>query len=147
MGSALLPSFPIISFVPFLAYLYLGTSFLSALWISTLVGIVVDLFSSFPFGLNAIAYTLTTFVLYKHKRFLQEGFISFFCTLFIIGCTFTALELPLFLIFDKENIGVWSLSDLIKIPFYTSLWGIILCYVPIRLANILAYSLKNRRYQ
>ncbi|MEI6242326.1 MAG: hypothetical protein WCP39_02850 [Chlamydiota bacterium] len=147
IGSAFFPSFPFIVFVPFLVILFASVSYIPALWISALVGLLVDLFSSFPFGLHAIAYTLTTFLLYKQKKVLQEGFFGFFFSLFFIGCIFTALELPLFLIFDKENIGAWNIIDLIKNPFFTALFGLVCIFIPIKMWDIFLLLCKRRRVE
>lgn len=67
--SIFFPNLHLLTFSPFLALFCMRNSFLNALWIAVLSGLILDLLSSsIGFGLNALAYTIATVFLYKQKR-------------------------------------------------------------------------------
>lgn len=118
----------IFSFSPFLAILFLNSSFNNALWISAFTGLIVDLFSSLNFGLHTASFTILTIFLYPYRKFFSETplNIAIFSSLISLVCSL--VEWPLLFIFGdgiRASLG-WLLSDFILMPmidgFYAFLW-------------------------
>src|ERR1700722_1061302 len=96
-GTVFLPRVHLLAFSPFLGLLYNKCSFIKALWISSLCGLVIDLLSSeFRFGIHALNCCLTTLLLYKQKRHFVED-RSLALSLFTVLISIVSTILQLFL--------------------------------------------------
>lgn len=72
-GSALFPRLHLHPFAPFLVILAYKVPFIKALWVASLSGLMIDLLSShLYFGLYALNYGFTLFLLYNQKRHFFE---------------------------------------------------------------------------
>ncbi len=102
-GTVFLPHIRLMAFSPFLALLYNRASFLPALWIATLSGLIIDLLSSeFRLGIYALNYCLTTILLYKQKRhFFEDKPLAVSLFTFFISIVSTLLQLLLISMFDR----------------------------------------------
>ncbi len=136
-GTVFFPQFRLIAFAPFLAILYSRTSFLSSLWLAALSGLCIDLFcSQSRFGLYALNYTMTTFILYKHKRhFFEDKPIALSCFTALISCLSTLVQLCLSSVFDQEIPFTWKLaaSDLLVMPCIDALFAYVCFFSSMKL--------------
>lgn len=71
------PNYPIHFLVPWIVYLSIFSTFSRLLWASFIVGIIMDIMASTFWGLNAGAYSATTFLLFWNKRLLEYKHTSF----------------------------------------------------------------------
>ncbi|MBY0528712.1 MAG: hypothetical protein K2P51_00810 [Rhabdochlamydiaceae bacterium] len=126
-GTVFFPQIRLIAFAPFLALLYSRAPFLFSLWISAIAGLCIDLFGSQSrFGLYALNYCLTTFILYKHKRhFFEDKPIALSCFTAIISSLSTLLQLCLSSIFDQAIPFSWKFVsfDLLMMPCIDALFA------------------------
>ncbi len=129
-GSALIPHVRLLAFSPFLALLYTRSSFLSAIWIASLCGLILDLFSSeFRLGIHALAYCLTTLFLYwQKKHFFEDKPLALSLFTLLISASETIVQLLLICIFDR-TLPISSkllATDLLLMPIadaiYAFLW-------------------------
>jgi len=136
-GTVFFPNLRLMAFAPFLAIAYNRLSLTSALWISTLCGLALDLFSSqMHFGFFSLSYALTTLLIYQQKRhFFDEKpqALSIFTAL--ISIVATCIQLLLNYLFDKQILFSWKLvmSDLIGMPMIDALYAFLWFTLPIRL--------------
>jgi cell shape-determining protein MreD len=129
-GTALLPHVRLLAFSPFLALLYNKASFVKALWIASLCGLIVDLLcSEMRLGVYALNYCGTTLLLYKQKRHFYEDkpvALSLFTAL--ISIVSTLLQFFLISIFGQGFTlsAKLLLTDLAIMPLadaaYAYLW-------------------------
>lgn len=122
-----------IYFAPLLIFLFYNVSFISILWIATLLGFFQDLFSSSFFGINAILYLIATLVLYKEKRFFNDKPINLSIFTMVFSIVFSFLTPILFFIFDKKiNLSItWILTDIIIYPILDGIWAFIFFAMPL----------------
>src|SRR3990167_6718881 len=72
-GACLFPKLHLHPFAPFLAILCYKTTLIKTLWLASLAGLCIDLFSSpLYFGLYGLNYCVTTLFLYKHRHHFFE---------------------------------------------------------------------------
>ncbi len=119
-GTALIPEIRLLAFSPFLALLYNRLNFQRSLWMASLCGLIVDLFSSeFRLGVHALNYCLTTFFLYKQKRhFFEDKPLALSLFTLLISVVSTILQLLLISIFDRALplSGKLLITDLALMP-------------------------------
>lgn len=129
LQGVLLPGFSLFAYAPWLALITLRCSSIRALWGAILAGAFVDLLSDHPFGLHAIAFATTSFLLLrfrKHFFFDRPLHLSLFSAL--ISELLTLLQLFLLFLFDRRVpfSGKWVLGDLLAMPivdgFYALIW-------------------------
>jgi rod shape-determining protein MreD len=135
LQTAVFPSIRLIFYIPFLIFLYFNSSFISSLWISALVGLMVDSFSSTPFGIYAINYSILTAILYKEKRFFNEKPLSISLFTVLMSMAFSIIHLILLFIFDKplSITAKWILTDLFIMPIIDGLYAFIWFVCPIKI--------------
>lgn len=127
-----LPHLHLLTFTPFLALACMRKSFIYVLWLSILSGLVLDLFTSeVGFGLNALAYVLTTVVLYNQKRHffvdkplglsVYTTFISFVVSFFL-------------LIFQRVSFSLgMNVTELLIMPIIDGLYAFLWFTCPLTL--------------
>lgn len=121
-------------FAPFLVISYYQSGYAASIWTSLFCGLVVDLFSDLPFGINALAYCLSTFVLYRRKRnFFPDSAMTLSIVTFLFAViTTVSLWMILYLLGGKEGVTLKSLfSDFIVMPFYDALYAFVCFTLPI----------------
>lgn len=94
LGTVFFPSVRLFAFAPFLAFLFIRVDFLSALWVSALTGLVVDLMTSqMRFGSYSVCYCLTTLFTYHQKRhFFADKPLALSLFTALISAVSTSLE-------------------------------------------------------
>lgn len=124
---ALLPSLKLAYYAPFLIFACYRYSKTTCLWLALLCGLIFDLFSAqMRFGIYAMNYTLTVYVLYGFKNYFFEDSLT---TLPIMTILFTYLSavMQLFLLYalNSENIGSWDWLkvELIEMPLKNALYA------------------------
>lgn len=136
-GTLFFPALRLFAFAPFLAIVIMRSSLLSALWLSLLCGLIVDLTSAgMRFGTLALCTTLTTFLVYKQKRHFFEDktyslplFTAFFSFVMSLLCLLSLYA------FDKPLQLSWRfvMSDLISMPLLDALYAFLWFTCPYRL--------------
>jgi rod shape-determining protein MreD len=129
-GSVFLPYVHLLVFSPFLGLLYTRCNFVKALWIASLCGFVMDLLSSeFRFGIQALAYALTTLLLYKQKKhFFEDKPLALSLFTLLISIVSTLCQWSLISLFDRALplSGKFLFTDLVVMPLvdagYAFLW-------------------------
>lgn len=128
-GSVFLPHVHLIAFSPFLALLYNKSRFVSALWIASLCGLIIDLLSSeFRLGIHALNYCLTTLLLYKQKKhFFEDKPLALCLFTLLISITSTLLQVILVSIFDRALpfSSKFLLTDFILMPVADSTYAFV----------------------
>jgi len=142
-----------IFFAPFIIFLFFHLNFISILWISTLLGLFQDLFSSSFFCINAICYLLVSTILYREKRFFNDKPInlSIFTTIFAVF--YSIINPFLFFIFDKKiNLSIkWIITDIVMFPVFDGIYAFlffalpILCFETIRKIGIKNLWIKYKK--
>jgi rod shape-determining protein MreD len=92
ISSALFPAFKLMAFAPFLALVFMRRTLLISLWIAALVGFLLDLLGSGPYGLHMLGFSVITILLYPQRRFFWgDEPISLGCYSFLISLLFSLL--------------------------------------------------------
>ncbi len=149
----LFPSFTLLAFAPFLAFVSLRSPLKTALWLSLAAGLWVDLFSDDPFALHALNYTLVSAFFYRLRRpFSLEESLSFGLYTSFISATSTLLQLLLLFLFDRRVpiSGKWILIDLTAMPAADGIYALLWISGPFYLFQKLRYRwviywLKNKK--
>jgi hypothetical protein len=130
-GTALFPALKVWPFSPFLAYLFYKVPFSKALWISFLIGFILDLLSSqFRFGLLSLTHVLVTLFFYRQKKHFFEDKPFGICLYSALLSMGSSAFLLLFAGWDHQISVSLPLiaSDLILMPFvdgfYAFFWFI-----------------------
>lgn len=130
------PPITLLAYVPFLALAILSASLVRALWLSALVGVIMDLISNHPFGIHPLNYVLVTALLFRvRQHFLKEEpfHLSVLAALFSLFATI-GQALLLFL-FDKgvPLEGRWVLADFLGMPAIDGLYAFVAIAAPLAL--------------
>ncbi len=122
-----------IYFAPLIIFSFYRFSFIIVLWISVLLGLIQDLFSSSFFGLNALCYLLSSMILYREKRFFNEKSINLSIFTTVFSLIFSIFNPLLFFIFDKKiNLSIkWVAADLVIFPALDGIYAFIFFAVPL----------------
>ncbi|HKZ00135.1 MAG TPA: hypothetical protein VJ112_03105 [Rhabdochlamydiaceae bacterium] len=136
-GTVFFPNLRLMAFAPFLAIVYNRLALTPSLWIATLCGLALDLFSSqMRFGFFSLSYALTTLLIYQQKRhFFDDKPLALSLFTALISIAATCIQLLLSCLFDKQVIFSWKLvmSDLIGMPMIDALYAFLWFTLPIRL--------------
>ena len=127
----LFPDYPIHPFSPYLLFLSGRIAFAPLLWASLGTGLLIDLFSSTFWGLNAIAYSLATFLLFHKKQFFEERLSSFlfFSLLYAFLC-----ELIRSLFFIQNIFSyLWLKHMFIVLPLSMFFYSLFFIFFPLLL--------------
>ncbi|MDF2549230.1 MAG: mreD [Chlamydiales bacterium] len=132
-------------FTPLIIIAYYQKEFSTSLWISLLIGLSIDLYSSeMPFGFFALSYTLSSWMLYGQK---QTFFEDSFSTLPIMTFSFSVLSTLLtvsfsYLLSKPLNLSFdFFLADLLIMPLCDALYAF---FVFTLLASMLTHFLPRR---
>lgn len=120
-------------FAPFIIFLFFRFSFISILWLSTILGLIQDLFSASFFGINAICYLICSMLLFREKRFFNEKPINLSIFTAIFSLVFSITTPLLFFILDKKMKLTlkWIATDLAAFPILDGIYAFIFFAVPI----------------
>lgn len=131
---ALFPFLRLMFFVPFLIILFYQKSYLTCLWISFGCGLILDLLSSKThFGLFALNYTLTTWILYERRRnFFGDNLSTLPIMTFFFSVITTVIQYGLMYMFENNfHLSFkWIVSDLLVMPLADSTYAFILFILP-----------------
>lgn len=123
----LLPNWRLMFFAPFLVILYYRKSYLVCLWSSLLCGLAFDLLVlDTRIGFHAIAYCLTTWILYGQRRnFFADSISTLPLMTFFFSFIATAIQTTLLYIFEQraELSWRWAFTDLICMPACDALFA------------------------
>lgn len=130
----LVPRLALLAFAPYLALVILRTKLPKALWLSAAAGILLDLLSDDPMGVNALNYVITSALLYRfrmHFLFDQPLHLSLFSAL--VSSLSTALQLIILFLFDRKVPfgGKWILGDLLAMPVIDALYSFVWFTAPL----------------
>lgn len=116
-----------IYFAPLIIFLFYRFSFITILWISSILGLMQDLFSGSYFGINTICYLFTAAILYREKRFFDDKLINLSIFTIVFSVIFSIFNPLLFFIFDKKiNLSIkWLIADVIIYPALDGLYAFI----------------------
>lgn len=121
------PNWRLFFFAPFLVILYYRKSYLFCLWSALFCGLAFDLLvSDTRFGFHAIAYCLTTGILYGQRRnFFADSISTMPLMTFFFSFLATAIQAILLYIFEQrvEFSWRWAFTDLICMPAYDALFA------------------------
>ena len=126
-GSVFLPNSRLLAFSPFLAIVYHRSTFLNALWIASLCGLILDLCSSgMRLGAHSLNFCLTTLLLYRQKRhFFEDKPLSL--SLFTIPISTVSSILHLLLLSSLGKTLPIStkmvITDLLVMPFFDAIYA------------------------
>jgi len=133
-GTALFPFVHVWPFAPFLATVFHRVPFISALWISSFIGLAMDLTSSeYPFAVFSISHVVCTVFLYSQKRHFFEDKPIGFCLFSALISTFLSLILIFFSFFFSTKIPLTLASfffDLVLMPPIDALYALIWVLTP-----------------
>lgn len=136
-GTVFLPHVRLLAFSPFLALLYNRSRFMAALWIASFCGLTIDLLSSeFRFGIHALNYCLTTFLLYQQKKhFFEDKPLALSLFTILISIVSTVLQLLLISIFDHPLplSGKLLVTDLLLMPIADAIYAFVWFSCPMML--------------
>lgn len=135
-----IPKISILAFAPFLAFSILLSNFPKALILAFVAGAFVDVFSSDPFGIHALNFSLVTFFFHRYKKhFLHEKPLHLSLMTALISMLSTLLGLTLLFLFDRRVpfSGRWVFTDLLGMPFIDALYAFVWFSAPITLFQTL----------
>jgi rod shape-determining protein MreD len=120
-------------FAPFLILIFYKTSIYTSIWLSIISGLILDLFSSSYFGLNAICYASASVFLYNEKKYfsLKNINISIFTAIYSF---IFSLFYPLCLFIFEKGIKItfkWMITDLLIMPFIDGIYAFLLFAIPL----------------
>lgn len=130
----LLPSWHLMVFSPLLVILFYQKTYLTCLWWSILCGAFLDLLSTNnQFGIYAVAYGLTTLLLYSQRgNFFADSITTLPLMTFFYSALSTLLQCLLMYIFERNNVFSWdwALTDLLYMPALDAVYGFTCFIVP-----------------
>ena len=133
LKSAYFTALPLLPFVPFIALASLKKTLDSALLLAALSGLILDLLSSDPFGIHALASCLTLLALQRmRKLFSSENFNQFGVYSALVSAVFTLIHFLLLFLFDRRLpfCGLWWIADWTLFPLADALYAIGCFYGP-----------------
>ncbi len=116
----------IMLFIPFLILFIQSCSFLSCLWLSFVIGFLMDLLSSYQIGLFSLSYVVTSAFLYSQKKhFFEDNTLHFSLFASLYSFIFSLIFTFLFCIFGAKEAftGKWILTDLLIMPFLDGIYS------------------------
>lgn len=120
-------------FAPLIIFLFYRFSFISILWLATILGLIQDFFSASFFGINAICYLICSIILFREKRFFNEKPINLSIYTAIFSLFFSIFNPLLFFIFDKKiKLSIkWLVTDLAIFPILDGIYAFIFFAMPV----------------
>ena len=131
---AIYPSARLYFFAPFLVACFYQCNYISSLWWALLCGFGMDLFSDLPLGINAVAYCLTTFILYRRRRsFFPDRTLTLAIMTFLFAWVSTVwLWLIVYLLGDQSGLTLRRIvGDLALMPLWDALYAFIFFTLPV----------------
>ncbi|MES2122561.1 MAG: hypothetical protein V4492_07280 [Chlamydiota bacterium] len=136
-GTLFFPHIRLLTFSPFLALTYNRTSLVSAMWIASMCGLILDLTSSeLRIGTNALNFCITTLFLYRQKKhFFEDKLLALSLFTALISTVSTVVQLFLSSIFGRAfRLTVKLLfTDLIAMPLVDAVYAFLWFSCPILL--------------
>jgi len=127
-------SFKLFYFSPFLVILFYRYSYLACLWCALAIGFIIDLFASHAFlGINALAYTSATALLYNQKRnFFSDKISTLPIMTFVFSCTVTAFLLVISSSFERKIpiSATLLVTDFAVMPLFDSFYALAFFVLP-----------------
>lgn len=122
-----LPHLRLAYFAPLLIFALYRYSKTTCLWLALLCGLIFDLFSAeMRFGIYALNYTLTIYLLYYFKNYFFEDSLSTIPLMTILFCAISAILL-LCLLYALNSQSAWSWEwvklELIQKPLINALYA------------------------
>lgn len=130
----LLPALHLAYFAPLIIFALYRQSKITCLWLGLACGMIFDLLSAqMLFGIYALNYTLTTYILYKMKNHFFEDSVSTIPIMTLFFSLFSAI-IQLFLVYTLNGEAIfsweWIKMELIKTPIYNSIYAILTFTLP-----------------
>lgn len=139
-----MPSWHLTFFAPFLVILCYQKGLLVCLWGAAMSGLVIDLLSANThFGLFAINYAMTMYLIYAQRRhFFADKVSTLPLMTFLFAVFSTIIQIALMYAFEQEIRFSWSwaLTDLIYMPMADALYGFVFFILP-----FLPFTKRQRR--
>ncbi|HRW58897.1 MAG TPA: hypothetical protein P5048_04720 [Chlamydiales bacterium] len=148
-----MPKIKIYYFLFLLIYSIRKQPLLNILPLSIFIGLFYELFATTPFGLFAIAYPLTTLLLFKAKNFFNDNPLNdfLFTTLYSLSLTAVMSIVGIFLGIQHTFSFSFFFMNFCLYPFIDGTFALILFSIPFIFFNIcLNYykiQFKKRRYK
>ncbi len=143
--SAIFPKLNIIAFAPLLVIFYLYTPFFVSIWVAMICGVFIDLISSTPFGLNSLNYAITTFLVFRYRRFFNDKPLNISIYTALTSCVISLISIILLALISK-GISICLLSiitDIIIMPIVDGIYAFIWFAIPLKIYEIFEFSLKR----
>lgn len=126
---AIFPQWHLLFFAPFLVILYYQKSYLFCLWAAFLCGLAIDILSAeMRMGLHAIAYCMTTWLLYDRRRhFFADSFSTLPIMTFLFCMSANIMMWTSVNIFER-SVGIswsWVEAQLIYQPLLTAVFAVV----------------------
>lgn len=146
-GSLFLGPLRLIAFAPFFAIAFQRLTLLQSLWMSALIGLLVDLSSSsLKVGFFSLTYTLTSWIAYKQKsHFFEDKPLSLSLYTTFISCLASALQLTL-LTLSPSRLPLdppLVLSDLVAMPLIDGLYAFFWFTCPLGVYTLVVKKCRN----
>jgi len=129
------PSIRILSFAPLITLIISRLSRPIALWLATLSGVIIDLYSiATPFGFFALNYCIATLLIYQYRKYFLEEKIHIFALYSILfSFVSTFIGFILFAVIEVQlKLNIFTLfSDLILMPIFDGVYAYIVVLFPI----------------
>ena len=134
LSPVILPWMRLAYFVPFIILLFYKKPFAAVLWISLGCGLILDILSSHVrFGLYAVAFTLTTAILYRQKRhFFADSISTLPLMTFLFSLISTLIHVILIHLFENSLpfSTIWLIKDVIIMPILDGIFAFSLYVLP-----------------
>lgn len=140
-GSVFWPGLRLFAFAPFLALVFMRSSFLTALWIALATGLIIDLLSSqMRFGSYSLIYTLAAVLTYHQKRhFFADKPLALSLYTAVISLVASSLELTFLYVLDAKLPVNWKTIafDLFGLSVLDALYAFVCFTCPMKVHSYL----------
>jgi rod shape-determining protein MreD len=139
LQTSFLTSFHFFALAPFLVIVYLNYRLVPSLWIATLTGFLLDLFSDHFFGFFGLSLPLITLVVYRLKRFCNyEKPLSVLLYTSFVSFIYSLVQPVLLFLFDKGlSLSIqWIFYDLLIMPLLDGVLALVLFVIPLKLYDL-----------
>lgn len=124
------PQWHLAVIAPFLIVSYYQKPFIFSLWASLFCGLLLDLLSSqLPIGFHALAFCVTTLILYPQRRhFFADNLTTLPIMTYLFSTLSTAIQAGLHTILERpiSFSWTWVFSELISMPALDSLYSFLI---------------------
>lgn len=130
---------PLLPFAPFYAILFRKVPLLHALWIAAGCGLIEDLLTGGPFGIQTLITTLLALTLYRFRIYFVDKAIGLLSYTFVISFGLTLLSRLSLLITDPTFPLTFKgiATDFLLLPAADACYGILLFHYPLILYRFL----------